>query len=164
MKKSVLMGALMASTLCLLPVQAETPNNETATGDRSEVLALMLAAYVSCDEADTVPRDVRVEVKEFGSDFQETVDALTLVTAEQMACNDLRDYAQSLVTLASTDPDSFEALFGLNETAAEDTPLELAEGVDRNRTSVNTASALSFNTLRQPPSSGNLTKTSDYKP
>jgi len=163
MKKSFLMGALMASTICLMPAQAETPDN---TGDRSEVLALMLAAYVSCDETTALQRDVRVEVKEFGSDFTETVTALEMVSAEQMACNDLRAYAQSLVTLASTDPASFEAIFGLNDVLTAETPMEIADQTTRRRRNANpgSSSALNFGRLGPPPSSGNLATSSDYKP
>ncbi|MEM9178109.1 MAG: hypothetical protein AAGA89_00295 [Pseudomonadota bacterium] len=112
MKKSILASAICIAGISFSALAQETKLNATNEG---EPLAWTIAAYASCEDEQTLYRDVRAEVARMGSESRDVVSALRILQSADNVCGELNEFAGEMLTLYSTDYNAFQSRLLVSE-------------------------------------------------
>lgn len=132
----------------------------TAAGEpsRPESLALLMEAYVPCEDSDDAIATMRREVSDYTASRVEVLEALAALRASPTACSRQKQLAKALTALASRDPAGFDLALGVQIAARpEEQPVRAGE-------SPVALAAVGFlaRSRLPPPMSTHLKRSSDF--
>ena len=152
MKKT---GIKTVMTVCSVALLSATASAQDSMA-RGEKLAIVIEAYVACDDGADLTAGIREEVGSFGANRSEVIDALKLLKSDVGACSALRSVSGDLLALTSEDAAAFDQRLGLVTLSEIETPDEEPEAAGRDEDDA----LEGFQT--PPPQSKGGRETSDY--